>query len=278
MKQGKDIKISIIVPAFRQEKSIVEDLKSIEATMLKTRWDFEIICVVDGFIDKTFEKVEGIKSNNIKIYGYQQNKGKGYAIRYGMARSTGDYIAFIDSGMDINPNGLSLIMEHMLWYDADVIVASKRHLASKVHYPLIRKIYSFLYQILVRILFNLRIRDTQVGLKIYKRSVLEKVLPRLMVKKFAFDIELLSVANLLGFNKIYEAPVEIKFDPSNSNFNSFNFVFNKNIREMLLDTIAIFYRMNFLKYYNDNSKRVWVYDKELEMRVNTGELRNDESN
>jgi hypothetical protein len=190
-----------------------------------------------------------------------------------MARSNGDYIVFIDSGMDINPNGISLILEHMEWYDADIMVASKRHSASKVSYPFFRKVLSFGYQVLVRTLFGLKVRDTQVGLKVFKRKVLEKVLPRLVVKRFAFDIEILAVAHHLGFKKIFDAPVEIKLDMFNSSFNLKGVIFNKNLWQMVIDTLAVFYRINFLHYYDDNSKRLWVYDKELEMRVNTGELK-----
>lgn len=273
MKFTKDTLISIIVPVYKQEKTIYEDLKHISQTMDESRWDYEIVAVIDGFLDKSFEEASKLKNSKIKVFGYQTNKGKGYAVRYGMARSEGSLIGFIDSGRDINPNGVSLILEHMEWYDADVIVASKRHSASKVNYPFIRKVFSFFYQILIRILFQLRIKDTQVGLKFFKREVLEKVLPRLLVKKFAFDIEILAVANRLGFTKIYDAPVEIKLDIFNSSFAPAKLIFNKNIWSMLIDTLAVFYRLKIQKYYDDSSKRLWVYDKDLEMRVNTGEIK-----
>lgn len=265
--------ISIIVPAYKQQNTILQDLESISNVMSQTRWDYEIICVVDGMLDKTLEKIKSSKDPNIFGYGYEVNKGKGYAIRYGIARSKGDCIVFIDAGMDINPNGISMILEHMEWYDADIMVASKRHLASKVSYPFFRKVLSFGYQILVRILFGLNIRDTQVGLKVFKRKVLEKVLPRLVVKRFAFDIEMLAVSYRLGFRKIFEAPVEIKLDIFNSSFSLAKILFNKNVWDMFYDTISVFYRIYFMRYYDDSSKRLWVYDKELEMRVNTGELK-----
>jgi len=276
MQLSNNMKISIIIPAYKQEKTILKDIENISNVMSHTRWDYEIICVVDGFLDKTFENASKTVDKKIKVVGYEVNKGKGYAVRYGMARSEGEYVAFIDAGMDINPNGISLLLEHMIWYDADVIVGSKRHSASKVVYPFVRKIYSFFYQMLVRILFGLKIKDTQVGLKIFKRKVLQKVLPRLIVKRYAFDIEILAVSRYLGFDKIYDAPVEINFDFTNTNFNPAKLIFNKNIWLMLIDTIAVFYRMRFMNFYDDNSKRLWVYDKDLEMRINTGELGNNE--
>lgn len=264
--------VSIIVPAFKQQKTIRRDIDNIDKMMSQTRWDFEIIVVVDGFLDKTFENAKKIRKRNIKIVGYEHNRGKGYAIRYGMARSKGDLISFIDAGMDIDAGGISMLLEHMIWYDADIVVGSKRHPVSEVQYPSIRKFYSFVYHLMIKILFSLNLKDTQTGLKVFKREVLVKVLPRLLVKKFAFDVEMLAVSKHLGFSKIYEAPVKVKLDPGNSSFSNSLMFLNKGIRQMIVDTLAVFYRLRVLGYYDDGNKRKWVYDKELDMRVNTGEL------
>lgn len=264
--------VSIIVPAYRQGRTIKRDIEKIHKAMSETRWEFEIIMVDDGSPDNTFKNAKRIKRKNVKIYRYERNRGKGYAVRYGMARARGDLIAFLDSGMDIDPNGISLMLEHMLWYSSDIIVGSKRHSASKVNYSPMRKLYSTGYYLLVRILFGLNVRDTQTGLKIFKRKVLEKVLPRLLIKAFAFDIELLAVANHLGYTKIHEAPVQLVLNfRKNSKWKKWRPLFlEPNIRKMLSDTLAVFYRLKILRYYDDGEKRKWRYDKELDMRVNTG--------
>jgi len=256
--------VSIIVPAYKQEKTIKQDLENILDTLLQTRWDFEIIVVVDGLLDKTYDIAKSLENKKLKVFGYETNK----------ARAEGDYVSFIDAGMDINPNGISMLLEHMEWYGADIIVGSKKHPVSKVNYPFVRKIYSWGYHTLVRMLFGLKLGDTQTGLKVMKREVLVKVLPRLAIKKFAFDIELLTVANYLGFKKIYEAPVYVTVEFGKSMFSP-KFLFDKHIRNMVMDTLAVFYRLKILKYYDDSSKRKWIYDEELQMRVNTGELNND---
>lgn len=261
--------VSVIIPAYKQEKTIKKDLIDVYNTMSQTRWSFEIIVVVDGFNDRTLEEARRFKEKNVKIVGYETNRGKGYAVRYGMARARGDYIAFIDAGMDINPNGVSMILEHMEWYNADIIVGSKRHLASKINYPSFRRFYSWVYHVFVKILFGLKVRDTQSGLKVFKREVLEKVLPRLLVKTFAFDVEMLAVSKYLGFDRIYEAPIQIDWVEGNTNFTPLMFL-DKNIRRIILDTLAVFYRLRILRYYSDVSKRRWVYDKELDMKINTG--------
>jgi glycosyltransferase involved in cell wall biosynthesis len=266
--------VSVIVPAYKQEKTILRDVRNIDDVMSQTRFDYEIIVVVDGyFLDKTFENANKLRRKKVKVIGYKNNKGKGYAIRYGMARSKGDYIAFIDAGMDIDPNGISLILEHLEWYEADIMVGSKRHPASKINYPTIRKIYSWGYYFFVKTLLGVRVRDTQAGLKVFKREVLEKVLPRLMVKEFAFDIEILSVSRYLGYTKIYESPIYMDWDEENTNFSPF-MIFDRHIRNMIRDTLAVFYRLRILDYYSDDKKRRWVYDKELDMRINTGETVN----
>ena len=263
--------ISIIVPAFKQEKTIVRDLKRIKLVLDQLRYPSELICVVDGKADNTFIKASQFakKVSNVKVIGYETNKGKGYAIRFGMAESKGDIIGFIDAGMDLNPQGLYMLLEHFEWYGADIIVGSKRHPVSKVDYPWQRKILSMGYQVLVLILFGLKVKDTQVGMKFFKREVLEKVLPRLLVKRFAFDIEMLAVANYLGFGRIFEAPVDIKLHfGGTSTITSQKFI--KEVFAMLLDTLAVFYRLKILGYYSDRNKRRWKFDPELNFRVNIG--------
>jgi glycosyltransferase involved in cell wall biosynthesis len=258
--------LSVVVPAYKQEKTIVEDIKRIRETLEKIRFDYEIVVVVDGFVDKTYQRAKKLRLKKVRVVGYPTNKGKGYAVRYGMVRTKGDLVAFIDAGMDIDPNGLAMILEHMEWYGADIIVGSKRHPASQVEYPFLRKIYSLGYQILIWFLFGFKVKDTQTGLKIFKREVLEKVLPRLLVKRFAFDVELLAVAYRLGFKRIYEAPVKI--DTEKFKFTST--IKFKTVWEMLIDTLAVFYRLRILHYYDDANKRRWSYDPELDFRINIG--------
>lgn len=256
--------LSVIIPAYRQEKTIVKDLKRIQEVLSNLRYDYEMICVVDGAVDRTREEAEGVANEKIKVVGYSENHGKGYAIRYGMARSHGEYVLFIDAGMEIDPNGISMLLEHLEWYRADIIVGSKLHPASKVKYSLGRRILSFGYRRLVRLFTGLKVSDTQAGIKIFRREVLEDVLPRLMVKRFAFDLEMLSVAHRLGYKRIYEAPIELDYTFSPLS----NAATLRGIKNMLIDTLAIFYRLHVLRYYDDKNSRRWRYDKELEMKVN----------
>lgn len=259
--------LSVIIPVYKQEKTIRQDILNIFHVLEQIRYKFEIIIVVDGIkVDNSYQLIKNLKLNNIKLYSYKNNHGKGYAIRFGMAKTKGDYIAFIDSGMEIDPNGISMILEHMEWYNADIIVGSKRHPASKVNYPLDRKIISFGGHLIARFLLGINVYDTQAGLKIFKRQVLIKVLPRLLLKNYAFDLEMLSVANHLGFKNIYESPIKLTYD-----FSSLTHASGlKTVWLCLIDSLAVFYRLRILQYYDDKNKRKWVYDPDLQMRINTG--------
>ena len=238
--------LSVIVPSYRQAKTIVRNIKRLENTLKKIRYPYEIIVVVDGFGDGTYRAVKKIVSPSVKALVYQKNQGKGHAVRIGMQKAKGDYIAFIDAGSEIDPNGLSMLLEHLEWYKADVIIGSKRHPVSIVTYPLSRKILSTGYQLIIRVLFNLKVRDTQAGLKIYKRKVLVKILPRLLVKKYAFDLEMLAVARHLGFKRIYEAPIKMKYSLGDlTHASTLNAIYH-----ILIDTAAIYYRLYILRYYD----------------------------
>lgn len=261
--------LSVIVPIYKQEKTIADDLSTILYNLDQIRYDYEVIAVVDGIeVDNSYKIVQKIKNPKLIVTGYQHNHGKGYAVRYGMAHTKGDYIAFIDSGMEIDPNGISMILEHMEWYNADIIVASKRHPASIVNYPLERRIVSLGAQIFSRYLLGLKVKDTQAGLKIFKRKVLVKVLPRLLVKNYAFDLEILAVANHLGYKRIYEAPIKLTYVFGGLTHATGLYI----IYHSLIEALAVFYRLRIVHYYDDQNKREWVYDRELAMRINTGKL------
>lgn len=239
--------LSVIIPAYKQEKTIAKDLQRIAGILRKIRYDYEIIVVVDGKIDKTYPRAKKLDSPKIKVYQLLKNQGKGEAVRFGMKKARGDYIAFLDAGMEIDPNGISMLLEHLEWYEADIIVGSKRHPASFVNYPLERKFLSIGFYWLARILFGFKIKDTQAGIKIFKREVLEKVLPVLLVKSYAFDVEILSVASSFGFKRIYEAPIKVNYYRFESLTNAATL---HTIWRMLWDTAAVFYRLRILRYYD----------------------------
>ncbi|MEO8581108.1 MAG: glycosyltransferase [Patescibacteria group bacterium] len=244
--------LSLIVPAFRQEKTIVKNIKQLLNVLDTIRYDYELIIVIDGKVDESLKILKKAKLGKTTIVSYKQNRGKAFAIRMGMNRAKGDYVMFIDSGLEIDPNGISMLLEHMEWYDADVIVGSKRHPASHVNYTWQRKILSYGYYYFVRLFFGLNVRDTQAGIKIFKKSVLEKILHRLVEKRFAGDLEMLVVARQVGSRRIFEAPIKLNYEfstlTSAATYRSIFFI--------IVDTLAIFYRAHIIRYYRGTHHRL----------------------
>jgi glycosyltransferase involved in cell wall biosynthesis len=262
------MKFSLVIPVYKQEKTIVRDIKNILHILSDITMPFEIIIVVDGMLDGSFEEARTVKDPRVIVMGYKTNHGKGYAVRYGMGKAKGDIIGFMDAGGDLMPRALPLMLAQFEFQQADVVIGSKRHPDSKIKYPTYRKILSWGYQRFIRLLFGLNVRDTQVGMKIYKRMLLEDVMPRLLVKQFAFDIEILAVAYHFGYRRIYEAPIEIDFTDVKSTITWAKLL--RTILNMLNDTLAVYYRMKIIHYYDNTNKRKWIFDPELNFRVNVG--------
>ncbi|MCL5795660.1 MAG: glycosyltransferase [Patescibacteria group bacterium] len=244
-------KISIIIPAYNEERSIKKTLKNILKDF-HTHYDYEIVVVCDGCQDNTYKEAKKIAKiyPQIKIHSYKKNQGKGYALTYGVYHSSGNIISFFDAGGDFEVSYIDKFVKLMEVFDADIVIGSKRHPASQVEYPLKRRFYSYIYHLVVRVLFNLNVKDTQTGLKVFRRDVLIKIMPRALVKQYAFDLELLVIAKRLGHKRIFEAPVKMNFNDAKTGINY------KSIYYMIMDTLAIFYRAKLLKYYDKAHIRI----------------------
>jgi len=237
--------LSVIVPAYNEERAIGRTLEALSSYLSESFPDFEIVVVSDGSRDRTFEIAQGFESERIKVFEYRPNRGKGNALRYGFGKTRGDQIVFYDTGLDFPVFQVGEFLGILEEERADLVIGSKRHKESVVGYPFTRRIVSFGAQVLVKALFNLSVTDTQVGLKAFRRPVLEKVVPRILVKRYAFDVELLALAQHYGF-KIIEAPVKLNLGFSTA----FSFVGKNSIWNCLVDTLAVFYRLRILKFYD----------------------------
>ena len=247
--------LSVLMPCYNEDdkikNNIIETVKTLKNTI---DCSFELIVIDDGSTDKTYKIIENCtkKYNFIKPVQMEQNSGKGFAIKRGFELATGNYICFLDGDLDIHPRIIKNFMDLIKENGFDVIIGSKHHPLSNVKFPIHRKILSIGYQYLIKILFNIPIKDSQVGLKLFKRDVLTDIFQRILCKKYAFDIELLVNINYRNY-KIQEAPIDLDLDINGSNVNIQAFSL------MFVDTFAIFYRKNILHYYDD-------YDKDKEKK------------
>ncbi|TSC63377.1 MAG: dolichol-phosphate mannosyltransferase [Parcubacteria group bacterium Gr01-1014_106] len=236
--------LSVVVPSYRQRATICAELQRLHALLSALTPDHEIVLVIDGDTDGTAEELLRVPwFPELRVERFPENCGKGAALRHGLRAARGELVAFLDAGEDLDATEFRRFLAAMTLYDADIVIGSKRHTLSEVAYPPIRRLYSWTYQLLNRVLFRMKIRDTQVGMKLFRREVLAAVLPRLVVKAFAFDLELLVVAHRLGFTRIVEAPVRIRYGFRSSI--SWRAVFRT-----LWDTLAVFYRLRILHWYD----------------------------
>ena len=247
-----DGRLSVVMPVYNLAGTIAENLRETAALFASHGVRTELIPVDDGSADGTAEALRRLESEGLegcadgtvvlKPVICEKNGGKGAALRAGYEASTGEYVMLLDGDLDIHPKQTPWFFDQMVDKKADIVVGSKRHRHSVVQYPWHRRIVSWVYFTLVRLFVGLPITDTQTGMKLFRREVLGEALGRMLVKTYAFDLELLAIAHQRGA-RIAEAPVVIRFG------DKFGCLKANTVKTMALDSLAVFYRLRVLKYY-----------------------------
>jgi glycosyltransferase involved in cell wall biosynthesis len=242
---GESPLLTAVLPVYNGGEEIVENVGVIRRALADglPGENIEVIVVSDGSIDETAEQLMAVRGEGIRVIHYDRNLGKGYAVKAGALASRGEWVALVDADLDLDPSSIPSYLEVAQRESLDFAIGSKRHPDSVVHYPRSRRLASWWYQQLNRLLFRLDVRDTQVGLKVFHRRVVDEVLPLLLVKQFAFDLELLAVATALGFGRVKEMPVRLQYRFTGSALGS------AAVFRALWDTAAVFYRLRLLRTY-----------------------------
>jgi glycosyltransferase involved in cell wall biosynthesis len=204
--------LCVIMPAYNEEAHIKENLLETSKILSKFINNYQIIAVNDGSRDRTKAGIieASLMDRHISCISYTANRGKGYAICKGVKYADAEYIAFLDSDMELNPAMLRYFLKALQGTDADIAIGSKLHKKSKLKYPLSRRIMSLGYYTLLKLMFHMNIKDTQTGIKLFKGSVIKPICENLITDGYAFDIEILATATQKGY-KIIELPVELVF-------------------------------------------------------------------
>ncbi|MBV9605275.1 MAG: hypothetical protein JO027_09215, partial [Solirubrobacterales bacterium] len=148
-----------------------------------------------------------------------------------------------DADLDISPAVIVDAVRRLEEHSVDAVIGSKRHPDSQVHYPVKRRIMSSGFQMLVRLLFRISVRDTQVGAKVFRGEMLRTVVPLLLIKQYAFDLEVLAVGAEFGFDRIEEAPIALQYRFTGTG------ITKDTVQRMFLDTLAIAYRIHLRHWY-----------------------------
>jgi glycosyltransferase involved in cell wall biosynthesis len=234
--------LSVVLPCHNAAENLQRVLSE-TASALADVGTWELIVVSDGSTDETVAVAEA-SGVRVRVIQYLDRIGKGHALRVGLAEARGKYVAFIDGDGDLPPSALRPFIALMHLYSPDIILGSKRHPLSDVDYPALRRVLSWGYHKFARVLFRIGVSDTQTGLKLLRRDVLVDVLPRMLEKRYAFDLELLVVARVCGYTRLLEAPIQLEYQFSSR-------IDVRATFGIFVDTMAIFYRRYVLRTYTD---------------------------
>jgi len=231
--------LSVIIPAYNEEKRISFTLLDIDKYLSKENYDYEIIVVSDGSADKTVEKVKELqrKIKNLRVIGNKKNHGKGYVVKQGMLEAKGNYRLFMDADNSTTIDHLDKFLPFTSPRLAgqeryDVVIGSIEIKGSKVHEGAAwyRRLLGKYSKYIIRIISGLwKIHDTQRGFKLFTAEAAEKIFPKQTIMRWGFDIEILVIAKKMKF-KIKELPVDWK-NPGESKVSLMSYV--KTFQELL---------------------------------------------
>jgi dolichyl-phosphate beta-glucosyltransferase len=199
--------ISIIIPAFNEEKRLPSTLQQVHAYLHSTKWDFaEIVVVDDGSRDAT--AAVGAQAG-ARVLRNPGNRGKGYSVRHGMLEAKGEWILFTDADLSAPIGELETLWRQAEREQAGVAIGSRaldRSLVG-VHQPLFREAMGRFFNLSMRLITNLPFRDTQCGFKLFEASAAREIFRRQLLDGFGFDVEILYIAKHLQLKSI-EVPVK----------------------------------------------------------------------
>lgn len=244
------MKLSVIIPAYNEEKRLPKTLKAVDEYLRNQNYDYEIIVVNDGSKDDTALVVKDFKPQivNLRLIDRKENKGKGYTVKEGMLNAKGDYRLFMDAD---NSTTIDQVEKMWPWFEKgyDIVIGSRDVKGAILDppQPFYRRLVGEFFKYVRMIICDLwHLKDTQCGFKCFKKEVVETIFPKLRIERFAFDVEILLLAKMHGF-KIKEIPVLWRNDPESK-------VKLKSAIKMGLDLFKI--RWYQLKgYYGKKEKR-----------------------
>jgi len=199
------VDLSIIIPAYNEEKRIEKTLEDYVRFFSKKKIDFEIFIVLNGCRDNTLGVVQKIEKKYkwIKHIDIKEAIGKDGAVIEGFKRTEGNFIGFVDADNASPPQEFYKLLENIKEYDG--AIGSRWMKNSKVKMSLLRKILSKCFHAYVNLLFNLKYQDTQCGCKLFKNPAIKKVVNHLGATKWAWDVDLLYLMKRESY-KIKEVP------------------------------------------------------------------------
>ena len=205
------MELSVIIPAYNEEDRIVRTLKNTFSYLNRQKYQSEVIVVSDGSTDNTKDVAERMfdsgKTVSIKVFEYHPNRGKGYAVRFGIMIGCGSLLMFMDADYSVPmadvEKGRKLIAD-----EYDIAIGSRSIVNSRVirHQNFLREISAKLYTFIQNRYLGIRYKDTQCGFKLFKNKVATALFEKQKLDSVIFDPEILWLAKQQQF-KVGEFPV-----------------------------------------------------------------------
>ncbi|MBU2025232.1 MAG: dolichyl-phosphate beta-glucosyltransferase [Patescibacteria group bacterium] len=220
-----NIKLSVVIPAYNEEKRIGPTLLDIDRYLSRQKYPYEILVVIDGATDKTFQTVKKYQSmvHGLKIINNEKNHGKGYVVRQGLLQARGEFRLFMDAD---NSTVVDHIEKFFPYFDQNysLVIGSRDLKTSKItkHQPKWKELLGDAGNIMIQFIGGLwGIPDTQCGFKVLTAEAAKKICEKMIIDRWGFDIEMLVLARKMNF-KIKEIAVEWENDQaSNVSFLSY---------------------------------------------------------
>ncbi len=200
------MQLSIIIPAYNEEKRIQGTLEKILHYCTQHKYSYEILVVNDSSTDKTMEVVQSIHNKRIRIIENTQNRGKGYSVKQGFLQAYGDWILFTDADLSTPIEEVETCFRYTDRYS--VVIGSRNLSMSQIviKQPFVRSSLGKFFPFFVRFLLLPGIRDSQCGFKLFRKDVAKKIAEKQIIDGFCFDAEQLFLAKKMGY-KIKEVPI-----------------------------------------------------------------------
>lgn len=208
--------LSVVIPAYNEENRLPHTLRATISYLQKQSYEWEINIVNDGSHDKTADIVRGFSIENprVRLFAYGANRGKGYAVRYGMTHATGEVQVFMDADNSTSIDHVEKFFP-LIQQGFDVVIGSRDIAGADIstHQPKWKELLGDLGNIWIQLWAVPGIKDTQTGFKMFTKKASKDVFPFLTIDKWGFDVEALAVARIKGY-KISEQPVRWINDPN----------------------------------------------------------------
>jgi dolichyl-phosphate beta-glucosyltransferase len=198
--------ISIIIPAYNEEKRLPATLTKVKEYLASTRWEFtEIVVVDDGSRDSTSDLA---RKAGVRLLQNPGNRGKGYSVRHGMLEAKGDWLLFSDADLSSPIGELDKLWNAIEREHAQAAIGSRDLDRSRigVRQPLFREFGGRFFNLVMRLVTGLPFHDTQCGFKLFEATAAREIFRRQRVERFGFDVEVLYIAQHLGYRTL-EVPV-----------------------------------------------------------------------